>query len=90
MGQCTSLVPLLSAGQKLGKNRYLEVGEGDRPAASVVGAGQQQGAVSLQAADMEAAERGGGWSVNLAGVENCLLRGVVEQRDAVHREPPLT
>lgn len=71
-------------------DRYLEVGEGDGPAAGVLGAGQQQGAVALQAAYMEAVVGGGGWSVHLAGIEHGLFRGVVEQRDAFHREPPLT
>lgn len=68
----------------------MEVGEGDGPAAGVVGAGQQQGAVALQAADMEAVVGGGCWSVHLAGVEHSLFRDVVEQRDTFHREPPLT
>lgn len=63
---------------------YLEVSEGDGPAAGMVGAGQQQGAVPLQAADMEAVVGGRGWSVHLAGIEHSFLRGVVEERDAVH------
>lgn len=65
-------------------DKYLEVGEGDGPAVGVVGAGQQQGAVALQATYMEAVVGGGGWSVHIAGVEHSLLRGVVQQRDVVH------
>jgi len=71
------------------QTRYLEVGEGDGPAAGGLAAGQQQGAVALQAADVEAVVGGGGRSVHVAGVEHGLLGGVVKQRDAVHREPPL-
>lgn len=69
---------------------YLEVGEGDAPAACVLGAGQQQGAVALQAADVEAVVGGGGGGVHLGGVEHHLFRFVVAQRDAVHGKPPLT
>lgn len=38
---------------------------------------------------MDATVGGGSWSVHLAGIERSLFRNVVEQRDAVHREPPL-
>lgn len=69
---------------------HLEVREGDGPAAGVVCAGQQQGVVPLQAADVKAMVGGRGWSIDLTGVEDSLFRGVVEQRDGVHWEPPLT
>lgn len=72
------------------KGGYLEVGEGEAPVVSILAAGQQQGAVALQAADVQAVVGGGGRSVHVAGVEHCLLRGVVAHRHAVHREPPLT
>lgn len=67
----------------------MEVGEGDGPAAGLVSVGQQQGAVALQAADVEAVVGGGGGSVHLAAVEHGLFCAVVEQRDAFHCEPPL-
>ena len=72
------------------KDGHLEVRESDGPAAGVGGARQQQGAVALQVADVEAVVGGGGRRVHLAGVEHDLLGRIVEQGDAVHREPPLT
>lgn len=50
----------------------------------MVGAGQQQGTVVLQAADMEAVVGGGCGSIHLAGIEHSLFRDVVEQRHTVH------
>lgn len=52
---------------------YLEVGEGDGPAAGMVVAGQQEGTVALQAADVVAVVGGGSGSVHLAGIEHRLL-----------------
>lgn len=69
---------------------YLEVGEGDGPAAGMVVAGQQEGTVALQAADVAAVVGGGRGSVHLAGVEHRLFWGVVAQRHTFHWEPPLT
>lgn len=67
----------------------MEVGEGDGPAARLVVAWQQQGAVVLQAADVKAVEGGRRRGVNLAGIERSLFGFVVEQRDAFHGKPPL-
>lgn len=69
---------------------YLEVREGDGPAAGLVVARQQQATVALQAADVAAVVGGGGRRVHLAGVEHRLFGGVVEQRHGFQREPPLT
>lgn len=52
---------------------YLEVGEGDGPAAGVVVAGHEQGTVALQTADVAAVVGGGGWRIHLAGIEHRLL-----------------
>lgn len=67
----------------------MEVGEGDGPAAGLVVARQQQGAVVLQAADVKAVEGGRRRAVHLAGIERSLFGFVVEQRDAFHGKPPL-
>lgn len=69
---------------------YLEVCEGDGPAVGVLRAGQQQGAKTLQVADVEAVVGGGGRSVHFTDVEHGLFGGVVKQRDTVDRKPPLT
>lgn len=67
----------------------MEVGEGDGPAAGLLIAWQQQGAVVLQAADVKAVIGGRRRGVHLAGIERSLFRFVVEQRDAFHGKPPL-
>lgn len=68
---------------------HLEVCEGDGPAAGLLVARLQLGAVVLQAADVKAVVGGRRRGVHLAGIKRGLFGFVVEQRDAFHGEPPL-
>lgn len=72
------------------KHRYLEIDEGDGPAACSVRTRLQQTAVPLQTADMKAAVGGRRWGKNIGGVEHGFFRDVVGQSDVVQREPPPT